>query len=359
MDTGSTEMRYVRLALQKAVRDHLYDPNINLIDFGIPRDREGQLCEDQLAVRFHVHKKYKRGQRYALEAAIERGETNEILPEAFMVDGRRIATDVIEGVYRPHLWGWRPRPQADPRARRADPLRGGVSISAASHNAFATLGCKVLDRATGLEMILSNWHVLVGNWSARPGQLIYQPGRFDGGTYADTVASLARDAMAVNLDAAVALLSGDRELINDQLGLGPIVGVTRPRLGMWLVKSGRRTGVTRGRVTAIEGTARINYGLGDRVIRNVVTIEPMDGREISAGGDSGSVWCDDNTMEAVGLHFAGSNDPECALALDMQFVLDALNVDIALARQTAYPQARRVPQAGYPRRAAQALVEQV
>ena len=39
-------------------------------------------------------------------------------------------------------------------------------------------------------------------------RLIFQPGRLDGGTAANAVARLTRDAMAVNLDAAVATLTG-------------------------------------------------------------------------------------------------------------------------------------------------------
>jgi hypothetical protein len=33
-------------------------------------------------------------------------------------------------------------------------------------------------------------------------------------------------------------------------------------------------------------------------------------------------------MEAIGLHFAGSNEPEKALVTDMQSILDALGVDV-------------------------------
>jgi hypothetical protein len=36
-------------------------------------------------------------------------------------------------------------------------------------------------------------------------------------------------------------------------------------------------------------------------------------------------------MQAVGLHFAGQDDPEVALALDMQSVLNALSIDIPQA----------------------------
>ena len=97
---------------------------------------------------------------------------------------------------------------------------------------------------------------------------------------------------------------------------------------MEVVKSGRGTNITHVRVTGVEGTARMPYSGVYRLIRNVVTIEPRKGLEVSAGGDSGSFWLQEETMLAVGLHFAGSDRPERALAVDMQPVLDALNVDL-------------------------------
>jgi endonuclease G len=95
-------------------------------------------------------------------------------------------------------------------------LRGGISISDEYHNSYGTLGGLVRDRVSGVEMILNNWHVLEADWYARAGQQIYQPGGLDGGTGADAVATLTRDAMPVNLDAAVAALNRSRRLINDQ-----------------------------------------------------------------------------------------------------------------------------------------------
>jgi endonuclease G len=160
-----------------------------------------------------------------------------------------------------------------------------------------------------------------------PGPAHLAAGPSDGGTNADTVALLTRDAMAANLDAAVATLTGSRRAINDQLDVGPVRGVKRAELGMEVVKSGRRTEVTHGRVTAIEGTAKMTYDGVERIVRNVMTIEPRH-VEVSAGGDSGSWWLDIETKQAVGLHFAGSNYPELALTHDMPTMLEALNIDI-------------------------------
>jgi hypothetical protein len=313
-----------RLALREAVRFHLFDPNVGLIDFGHP-EHDRQLAEGELAIRIHVRKKLV---GIALESAVAAGYTRPIPP---MIGG--FPTDVPEGIYRLHLWPWQgtqSTPTANVPIARADPLRGGVSISDEYHIAAGTLGGKVIDRTTGAALILSNWHVLGADWSARPGQRIEQPGRLDGGSLADTIATLTRDAMAINLDAAVAALDGRRKLINDQLGLGPVAGVGRADLGMNLVKSGRTSGITYGRVTAIEGVARITYGSLDRIIRQVVTIDPRTSVEqVSAPGDSGSWWLDAASMNVIGLHFAGSATPERGLAIDMPSILDALNIDIA------------------------------
>jgi hypothetical protein len=183
--------------------------------------------------------------------------------------------------------------------------------------------------------------LLVGSWAARAGEPIYQPGQLDGGTAADTVATLSRDAMAAGLDAAVATLTGSRRLVNDQLGLGLVTGLRKAELGMRVTKSGRTSGVTDGRVTGVEGTARIRYGYLDRIIREVVTIEPIDGRQVTAAGDSGSMWCESETMEAVALHFAGSDIPERGLGMDIQAVLTALDVQLDTRHPTSVPAGRR------------------
>jgi endonuclease G, mitochondrial len=321
-----------RRAIRQAVQQYLFDPNVSLIDFGYP-EHDGQIVDDELAIRFHVRQKLTGA---ALESAAEAGNTRPIPP---VIGG--FQTDVPQGTYRPYrsMWsnGWWLPPAKPQRQTRLDTLKGGISISDVFHTSAGTLGCKVIDRFTGDEMILSNWHVLVVEWTARPGQRICQPGRLDGGvTSADAIATLTRDAMSVNLDAAVAKLTGDRQLLNDQLNLGGVTGVAQAELGMEVAKSGRTTGVTHGRVTAVDGMAKIRYNGIDRVIRNVMTIEPSrPAEQVSAPGDSGSVWLNPDTMQAVSLHFAGSDFPERGLAIDLQTILDTLNVDLALEPRAA------------------------
>jgi hypothetical protein len=320
-----------RLALRKAVGAYLFESNIGLIDFGA-KEVEGELHEEELAIRVHVHEKLS---GFELQMAEDQGRTKEV-PES--IEG--FPTDVVEGVYQPQQWGWggsewwRRSRSSDPRASRGDPMKGGVSVCDEYRYGYGTLGGLVRDRGTGEEMLLSNWHVLVGSWSARPGQRIYQPGRSDRGTPEDTVAALTRHAMSRNLDAAVAQLTGQRRLINEQLGIGRVTGVRSldfSDLGLEVIKSGRKTGVTRGRVTGIEGVQKMPYQGVSRLIRHVIAVDPLasDGG-ISDAGDSGSWWLARDTREVVGLHFAGSNRPERALAMDIQMILDALNVEVVI-----------------------------
>jgi endonuclease G len=335
MDVDPITIARAQVALRQTISDYLFDSNTSMVDFGL-RQKNGVIVENEPTIRVHVHRKLPPN---ALAAVGIRPVESEI---------SGFSTDVLEGTYRLDLWwgGSSPVttsfPAASSRSVRSEPMRGGISISDQYRYIYGTLGAKAIDRSTGVEMILSNWHVLAGTWSARPGQHIYQPGRGDGGTSSDSVATLAREAMSVNLDAAVATLHGSRSLINEQVDLGSITGTDRPALGMEVVKSGRRTGITYGRVTGVAGTTEpMDYGHVQRVIREVVTVDPLTSDEVSAGGDSGSIWCNKETMVAIGLHFAGGDSPERALAMDIQSVLTALNIQLDTRRTTGFSSAYR------------------
>jgi endonuclease G len=134
--------------------------------------------------------------------------------------------------------------------------------------------------------------------------------------------------MSRDLDAAVATLGGERRLVNDQLEIGRIRGLARAALGMGVAKSGRSSGVTSGKVTGVEGVTQIDYAGVQRLIRQVISIDPEAGGEVSRPGDSGAIWLEHPECNGVGLHFAGGDNPERALALDLGAVLGALDVDL-------------------------------
>lgn len=74
-------------------------------------------------------------------------------------------------------------------------------------------------------------------------------------------------------------------------------------------KSGRTTGVTRGRITAIElDDVVVGYGgdLGELSLDDQIEVEGLGTGPFSRGGDSGSLVYVAETGVAVGLLFAGS-----------------------------------------------------
>jgi endonuclease G len=235
--------------------------------------------------------------------------------------------------YLPHLVTGFSARQASRMATIVNPMCGGISISNALVYAAGTLGGFVQERGDpGKVMILSNWHVLDSLWAGWQNIAIYQPGQLDGGYAYHTVAYLTRHAMDQNLDAAVATLSGGRNITNQQRGLGSVTGITTPLLGMHVVKSGRTTGVTKGIIDGIGGRRMFNYGGISRMVREHIHIIPApDGTPtVSSPGDSGAWWLEENTHRAIGLHFGGNDYPEYALAFAMPPVLEALNVDLVL-----------------------------
>lgn len=208
---------------------------------------------------------------------------------------------------------------------RVQPALPGFSIG--HHDITAgTLGCLVRDLrkchcppkddccdrpapdANGDILILSNNHVLANSNAARPGDLILQPGPFDGGVYpSDAIARLERfepitfGNTGFNLvDAAVARPMFSRAVTPSIIGVAMPNGIGQALVGALVVKVGRTTQVTVGRVLATNATVAVNYGIGVAVYRHQIITTAM-----SAGGDSGSLLMDSN-LNAVGLLFAGS-----------------------------------------------------
>ncbi|WP_233404601.1 hypothetical protein [Actinotalea solisilvae] len=214
----------------------------------------------------------------------------------------------------------RPRPpvvtaQAVGETGRARPLRPGVSIAHADVSA-GTLGAFV--RVGGRLHVLSNWHVLVGSPSASVGDAVLQPGPADGGRDPqDRVATLAayaelRPGVTALVDAAVALVDEGVD-VDLAYPIGPVTRVAEVRGAEEVEKIGRTTGLTRGRVTAIElDDVVVGYGaeMGELSFDDQIEVEGLATGPFSRGGDSGSLVYladgDEAAGAAVGLLFAGS-----------------------------------------------------
>lgn len=278
-------------------------------------------------------------------------KTADLVPA--QVDG--VSIDVVQvGDLRAFAAGRTP-------TARWRPAPGGVSIGHYQVTA-GTLGCIVRDRTTGLQLILSNNHVLANSNAGKPADPILQPGAADGGRadedilaflerfeplhfqeepascgIAQTVAWLAnaiarllgshhrlevvrRDLSAVNvIDAALARPVDASRIDPQVLGIGPLQGTRPAELGMSVRKSGRSTGLTTGEVDVLEATVTIGYG--DRLARfegQIVT------GAMSAPGDSGSVLVAADGPQAIGLLFAGSDQATIYNPIDQ--VLQRLEV---------------------------------
>jgi endonuclease G len=320
---STTDSRALRSALQArqyATARYHSNPRVTLIDVGWRL--KGGKPTGQLAVRFHLRNK---PQDVRFESF------SEAFP-ALVIQKDEIPFDVVDIIESSYSLQWWPRYTTQPpvRGRSYDPLRGGISISNEWFNNYGTLGGIVEDRASGQLMLLSNWHVLLGSAYAPRGLRIFQPGRGDGGGSWDAVGTIERDVMVDGLDAAVARLSGNRSWSTDQFDIGPVNGLAMPSLGMHVVKSGRTSDVTEGIVDGIEGEFPIRYGGLLREIRHVCRVVPLDDEKpvVSSAGDSGSWWLEEDTHNVVALHFAGSDDPELALAMAMPPVFEALDVKL-------------------------------
>ena len=317
MTTFSPEQMAHATAVLNSVRtEWLAREGVTAVDLGFKWSQG--LMTGQLSIRVHVAQKLPEAQ---LTDA-------EMFPEE--VDG--IPVDVIEAEYGLQQLTGGAQLEAAPEARKAryDPIPLGVSAGNPRITA-GTLGAKVYDVATEQPMALSNWHVFAGSPSAAAGEPIWQPGALDGGNSGDIFAVLSRFVLGP-YDAAVAQLTGARDVLAETVDADVIEDVTQPQLGMFVWKSGRTTERTEGFIDGIKMTTSINYGAaGVRAIQDVVRIVPRPGVgnvEISMGGDSGSIWVDEASGKAVGLHFAGEvgNAPEHGLATELQPVLNWLNV---------------------------------
>jgi len=198
------------------------------------------------------------------------------------------------------------------RRKRWRPIVGGISMGHQMVTA-GTYSCSVVDNATRQRMIISNNHVIALQWGeqeiGRRGDPTLQPGPYDGGGIADKVGELERwikvvlEGKGTNLiDAAIARITHPDGSRDDILEIGVPRPVIEPKVGMLVAKSGRTTGLTRGKIEEINATVNVG-GAGvctfvDQIITNY----------IATGGDSGSPVVNNLAdRNILGLLFAGSD----------------------------------------------------
>ncbi len=318
-------------------RDWLRRPGVTAVDVGF-KISERKITET-LALRVHVERKKPLAELQ--EHEIFNVSASEATSKRKPQKVAEFPMDVIEASYAPDRMVIVDPEQAEAVNEAIDrkgvitPLVGGISCGNARVTA-GTLACIVFDREDCSPQILSNWHVLAGSTDAIAGEEIWQPGRIDGGNPSRTVARLNRFRLDRDMDAAIAKLTGARPHVRDIIGLKPVAGMETPQLGMQVVKSGRTTGNTEGLIDGVSLSTAINYRAPTGIVqfRDQIHIVPRPpwpavDSEVSMGGDSGSVWINEATDKAVGLHFAGETDSsptsENAIANPIEKVAGELN----------------------------------
>jgi hypothetical protein len=179
----------------------------------------------------------------------------------------------------------------------------------------------------------------------KKGDAILQPGDLDGGAApGDVVGTLTAfvrfKPRGRNLvDCAIAALDGKIRSAQTKIrGLGKLAGLGDAFVdeGDAVAKLGRTTGLTRGRVTAFElDNAIVGFDIGNLRFDDQIEIEGAGADPFSDGGDSGSLILSAD-RRGIALLFAGgdqggANGQGLTYANPLRAVLDALEVDLALA----------------------------
>jgi hypothetical protein len=168
------------------------------------------------------------------------------------------------------------------------------------------------------------------NWGelreGRVGDKILQPGSYDGGTEEDAIGELekwvdVKSGSENKVDAGI--FSPYEGIVKDDiLEVGKPMSVAEPQLGSVVKKFGRTTGLTYGKIEAVDASIEVD-GFGTcNFTDQIIVSQPF-----VLGGDSGSLVVDE-ANRAVGLVFAASD--RVAVANKISNVIDALNVECSL-----------------------------
>ena len=213
------------------------------------------------------------------------------------------------------------------RVGRFRPAPGGVSVGHPEVTA-GTLTCRAKDKVTDEVFGLSNNHIVALDWGekhiGKKGDPTLQPGVYDGGKLPD-------DKIG-ELERWEPVRAGEGNLIDaglfysDKLSskieeIGEPDQCIEPYVGMKVVKSGRSSGITYGKIIDVDATVDVE-GYGVCRFVNQVLIEPA----VIIPGDSGSWIGEADSFRSVAHGFAGS--PLISVASRVSEVERILGVEI-------------------------------
>ncbi|AYF53683.1 serine protease [Clostridium botulinum C] len=210
------------------------------------------------------------------------------------------------------------------------PTLCGYSVGPEKSTKTGSIACLVTDGFS--RFLLGNNHVLAKTNSLAIGTPIIQPsGEDKGKAKVDVVAHLAK-FIPIKLggifkkeenyvDCAIARLT-EKSIASPKIAIIDMSprGVTTPKVNQTVKKVGRTTGLSIGKILAINATQKIEYGMKSALFKNQIVTTPM-----AEEGDSGALLLDENNY-AVGLLLGGSE--LCSIYNNINDVLSLLSISI-------------------------------
>jgi hypothetical protein len=200
----------------------------------------------------------------------------------------------------------------------------GIALNQAG--GFGTAGLIVRKSSGSPLHLLTCAHVLPGALGAR----VYQTQAIR--TTASSIGSVA--AMFLDGDGDAALVRLTKAASNKPYGVAKaLTGVREVKDDEILAMSGCMTGVTTA-VVDYPGEFVVPYSGGKVTMTGFMLVPVAGNEEISVGGDSGAIWYDPATGEAVGMTVAGdpggvTDAAEWTFACNLTTVLKRLKMNIA------------------------------
>lgn len=280
----------------KALQDHLLRllPGVEAELLKIPgvvgvgigfKETEGKLTDD---IVFRVYVREKKNEDLL--------PPSEIIPK--IVQGVR--TDVLVIEQTENLVD-------DSRYR---PVRGGIQIGNGT-GGVGTLGCLAKRNTDGVNVILSNHHVmLAGGKTLADHVKIGQPDYTDCCCCAcGEIGEVVNASIGGLVDCAIATLNTDANFVDEIAQIGPVKGKAVAVIGQTVRKIGRTTGLTIGNVIEINFPTT---STGGNSFTNQIKINPTAAYpKFGDRGDSGSAILNDDS-KVVGLLWGGATGPGIA-----------------------------------------------
>jgi len=259
------------------------------------------------------------------------------VPRAFYVDGCEVVTDVVEGdspkIARLPMDRMSVFAANDLQKCHQCPLPGGVQIAPEGANWVGTLGAALAFSDANGETIygaLTNYHVAHGG-QFPVGTRMLQP--FQQSQWFGKLHSFAPinfrgqnnyiDAALLNCRRTDGAYAPKTDTVRPfQFGVGAInpEPYNAPKLGDDVIKVGRTTAITRGKLVGMNAQTTVDYGPEGAAKFDRQYVFRSTSGQFSAGGDSGSLILHAATLRPMALLFAGGGRD--TIANPIQFVLD-------------------------------------